>query len=58
MNTDILMVQINGGLKHFFCTTSIHLFPLRFHYNTDSKLTILKFKDVENIPGKIITADI
>ena len=56
-NKDIFMVQTNGGLKYFFYTASLHILPLIFHYNPESGVTILAFKDVSNITGARITID-
>ena len=56
-NKYILTVQTNDGLKYFFHTASLHIFPLWVHYNPDSIATILSFKDVTNIPGASITTD-
>ena len=43
--------------SNLFYDASLHITPLRVHYNPDSIATMLEFKDVANIPGARITAD-
>jgi hypothetical protein len=52
-----LLIQTNGGSKCFDLKSTMNLFPINVHFNSDSMVNILLFQDVAKMEGACIKLD-
>ena len=54
---EVLLIHTNGGTQTFDLKSNMKMFPIDFHFNSESMANILSIKDVVSMKGACITMD-